>query len=245
MKHTFWELRRALRRLYGQDVGESGGECESCSEDGTARCLTCGSSPWLALEDEEEVRFQPGLVAVRPGDTVLSLGDDEADDALVAAFLAGPEGRVTALLKDQENLLKFRLNLARQGSGKISLDRLKASLPVDDASFDAVVGQISLALVPDPARLTDEIGRVLRPGGRFSSLELLATARPLPPKVAEAGPVQSVPTTDQVAHDLAEAGLENIEIDALDDGPRIAAIWLGDDQAAECLTIALVTANKP
>jgi ubiquinone/menaquinone biosynthesis C-methylase UbiE len=44
-------------------------------------------------------------------------------------------------------------------------------LPFDDDSFDTVALTLVLCTVPDPAAALREIGRVLRPGGRFLFLE--------------------------------------------------------------------------
>ena len=47
-------------------------------------------------------------------------------------------------------------------------------LPMDDASFDAVVATLVLCSVADPARALAEIHRVLRPGGQYLFLEHVA-----------------------------------------------------------------------
>lgn len=48
------------------------------------------------------------------------------------------------------------------------------TLPLDDASVDAVVCTLVLCSVDDPARVVSEIRRVLRPGGRFHFIEHVA-----------------------------------------------------------------------
>jgi ubiquinone/menaquinone biosynthesis C-methylase UbiE len=45
------------------------------------------------------------------------------------------------------------------------------SLPFADASFDAVVSTLVLCSVTDPEKVLSEIGRVLKPGGRYLFME--------------------------------------------------------------------------
>jgi SAM-dependent methyltransferase len=45
------------------------------------------------------------------------------------------------------------------------------ALPFEDASFDTAVSTLVLCTVADPARAIDELGRVLRPGGRLLFIE--------------------------------------------------------------------------
>ncbi len=51
------------------------------------------------------------------------------------------------------------------------VDGRAEALPFPDASFDAVVSTFVLCSVDDPPRALAEIGRVLRPDGRFVVLE--------------------------------------------------------------------------
>jgi len=45
------------------------------------------------------------------------------------------------------------------------------SLPLDDASMDAVVAGIVFCTIPDPGAALDEVARVMKPGGEFRFLE--------------------------------------------------------------------------
>ena len=51
-------------------------------------------------------------------------------------------------------------------------------LPFDDASFDTVALTLVLCTIPDPEDALREIGRVLRPGGRFLFLEHVRSSDP-------------------------------------------------------------------
>ena len=51
------------------------------------------------------------------------------------------------------------------------------NLPVQDESYDAVVGTLVLCSVPDAPRTLKEILRILKPGGRFYFVEHVAAPR--------------------------------------------------------------------
>jgi len=52
-------------------------------------------------------------------------------------------------------------------------------LPFADHSFDAVVSTLVFCSIPDPARALGEVARVLRPGGRFYSIDHVRSEQPL------------------------------------------------------------------
>ena len=65
-------------------------------------------------------------------------------------------------------LERARDNAAKGGFNNVEFrqGRLE-SLPVDDASGDAVTSNCVINLVPDKSRVFDEVARVLKPGGRL------------------------------------------------------------------------------
>lgn len=102
------------------------------------------------------------------GETVLDLGSGAGIDALIAARKVGPEGKVIGVDMTPEMLTAARKNAEAAGAQQVDFreGRLE-SLPVDDASVDAVTSNCVINLVPDKALVFSEIARVLRPGGRL------------------------------------------------------------------------------
>jgi len=108
------------------------------------------------------------LLALRPGETVVDLGAGAGMDAFLAAPLVGPSGKVIGVDMTPAMLEKARAFAASSGATNVEFreGRLE-SLPVDDASADAVTSNCVINLVPDKAAVFREIARVLKPGGRL------------------------------------------------------------------------------
>lgn len=104
------------------------------------------------------------LAALQRHDSVLDLACGTGD----LVFAAAPHVRRAVGLD-----VTFRMvQLARAKSAHGSfLTGDMLALPFPDASFDVVTTGYGLRNVPDLDRAIDEIGRVLRPGGRLLSLD--------------------------------------------------------------------------
>jgi arsenite methyltransferase len=124
--------------------------------------------PELAVESFAGVAnpWEQGRLAA--GERVLDLGCGAGTDSLVAAQMVGPEGRVIGIDMTPEMLAKARAAAAAMGASNVEFLESEAEhLPFRDASFDVVVSNGVIDLIPDKDAVFSEIQRVLRPGGRI------------------------------------------------------------------------------
>ena len=103
-----------------------------------------------------------------PGERVLDLGSGAGTDSLVAALMVGPAGSVTGIDMTPEMIDK-----ARAGASDLGLDNVTfvegevEELPFEDASFDVLISNGVIDLIPDKEAVFSSIYRVLVPGGRI------------------------------------------------------------------------------
>jgi arsenite methyltransferase len=99
---------------------------------------------------------------------VLDLGCGAGTDSLVAAQMVGPEGRVTGIDMTPEMIAKAHSAAAELGVGNVDfVEGEIEELPFPDESFDVVISNGVIDLIPDKDAVFAELYRVLRPGGRI------------------------------------------------------------------------------
>jgi arsenite methyltransferase len=103
-----------------------------------------------------------------PGERVLDLGSGAGTDSLIAAQMVGEQGHVTGIDMTQEMLAKARAAAAEMGATNVEFVEGEAErLPFPDASFDVVISNGVIDLIPDKDAVFTELFRVLAPGGRI------------------------------------------------------------------------------
>src|SRR5256712_6853535 len=124
------------------------------------------------------------FLALMPGETVLDLGSGAGIDAFLSARRVGDSGRVIGVDMTPEMIQKARAHAAEGGFTRVEVrqGRLE-SLPVDDASVDAVTSNCVINLVPDKSAVFPGVARVPRPGGRIL-ISALVLGTPLPQAAA-------------------------------------------------------------
>ena len=126
-----------------------------------------------------------GLGPIGPGEAVLDLGCGAGLDAMVAAQLVGPTGRVVGIDLSPEMLAVASAALAETPYTWVSFRQGEVeALPFPDTSFDVVLSNGVLNLVPDKPRAVREIYRVLRPGGHLQACDIGLVGDEPPPDKA-------------------------------------------------------------
>ena len=124
--------------------------------------------PEAAVESYAGVANPFSLGRLQPGEDVLDLGCGAGTDTLVAAQMVAPSGHVTGIDMTPEMLEKARRAAAAMGLANVQFVQGEAErLPFEDATFDVVISNGVIDLIPDKDAVFSELFRVLRPGGRI------------------------------------------------------------------------------
>ncbi|MBS1707970.1 MAG: ubiquinone/menaquinone biosynthesis methyltransferase [Armatimonadetes bacterium] len=135
------------------------------------------------------------------GEKVLDVCCGTGDFCEAAAACVGSEGQVVGV----DFCAPMLRQAARKVGGRARLGLADAMrLPFASRSFDAVTVGWGLRNVPDPQAALREIARVLRPGGRFVSVDMARPTTPVIGPVAEAACHMAVPFVGRLfGHDEA------------------------------------------
>ena len=124
--------------------------------------------PDSAVESFAGVANPFSLGRLAEGEHVLDLGSGAGTDSLVATQMVGQAGHVTGIDMTPEMLAKARLSADAMGARNVDFVESDAeSLPFEDESFDVVISNGVIDLIPDKEAVFDELFRVLCPGGRL------------------------------------------------------------------------------
>jgi arsenite methyltransferase len=165
-------LKSEIKKTYACVSDEP--EREFIFPTGRAWAEDLGYPPELAKVPDAAVESFAGVAnpwtmgRLSPGERVLDLGSGAGTDSLVAAQMVGEQGRVTGIDMTPEMLAKARNAAATMGVGNVEFVEGEAErLPFPDASFDVVVSNGVIDLIPDKDAVSAELYRVLAPGGRM------------------------------------------------------------------------------
>ena len=138
------------------------------------------SLPARVVESFAGVNNPFSMGELRPRERVLDIGSGAGFDAILAAQMVGPEGRVTGVDMTSEMREKAWANASMVGLENVSfVDGLAERLPLADGSVDVVISNGVINLCPDKLAVYREIHRVLVPGGRLQIADVVVQ-KPLP-----------------------------------------------------------------
>jgi arsenite methyltransferase len=126
------------------------------------------SVPDGAVESFAGVANPFSLGRLNEGERVLDVGSGAGTDSLVAAQMVGRTGHVVGIDMTEQMLAKARTAALTMGLGNVEFVEGEAErLPVTDESFDVVISNGVIDLVPDKDAVFAELNRILAPGGRI------------------------------------------------------------------------------
>ncbi|MFB6232376.1 MAG: arsenite methyltransferase [Salinibacter sp.] len=154
---------------------------------------------------------------LRMGEHILDLGSGAGMDAFVARRDVGPEGHVHGV-----DLAEEMVEKARENADNLDYDNVTfevgdiEDLPVEDGTFDVILSNCVLNLVPDKRAAFRQMHRALRPGGRFSVSDIVHDGT-LPSGLREAaelhvGCVAGAMERDAYLGRLREVGFSGVRV---------------------------------
>ena len=201
--------------LYGDEAAEVGDAAEAS--------LGCGV---------------PTAVAdLHDGETVLDLGSGAGADVLISARRVAPTGKAIGLDMTDEMLELARTNAAEAGVENVEFVKgYIEEIPLADNSVDVVISNCVINLSGDKPRVLQEVGRVLKPGGRFAVSDVIAD-----PDMDDATRADMRQWTGCIAGALTKAEFEQALTDA-----NLVDVEISDTHRVhEHASSAIIRARKP
>ena len=108
------------------------------------------------------------LGKINQGDMILDIGCGAGVDTILAAIMAGPKGSADGVDIVAEMIARAESNLQLVKLDNVNFQKVSGEeLPFANNTFDVVISNGAINLIPDKEAAISEIIRVLRPAGRL------------------------------------------------------------------------------
>lgn len=260
------EIRKMVRDHYSNVATGSAG-CGCSNVDSTGCCSPAGAETDMvgqllgysvdelnSVVDSANMNLGCGnplaIARLTQGESVLDLGSGGGFDSFLAAQAVGSRGAVIGVDMTPEMIAKARANGRKMKVENISFRLGEIEhLPVADESVDVILSNCVINLSPDKPRVWQEAYRVLRPGGRLSISDIVAT-RPIPGQLREQlslliGCISGAEQVETIEADLQAAGFTGVNVRLIPQSGDLIKEWFPESGAENYVVSAEIEALKP
>lgn len=189
------------------------------------------------------------IAALKEGETVLDLGSGGGFDCFLARARVGETGHVVGVDMTPEMVKLARENAKKSGYKNVEFRLGEIEhLPVADESVDVIISNCVINLSLDKEQVFKEAYRVLKPGGRISISDVVATAE-LPEQIKKdlamiTGCIAGAEHVENVRSMMQNAGFKNIKLTPKDNSREILKSWLPDRNIEDFVSLYIIEAKK-
>ena len=258
------DVREFIRKRYTEIAVKGSGSGGCCC---SPNC--CGDTSVNVKEasvnigySEEDLANAPGeanmglgcgnpiaIAALKEGETVLDLGSGGGFDCFLARGQVGEKGHVIGVDMTPEMVKLARQNAKKSGYSNVEFRLGEIEhLPVSDESVDVIISNCVINLSLDKEQVFKEAYRVLKPGGRLSISDIVATAE-LPEQIIKdlammAGCIAGAEYVENIKTMLQNAGFKDIELTPKDNSREILESWVPDRNIGDFVDSYIIEAIK-
>lgn len=189
------------------------------------------------------------IAKLKEGDVVLDLGSGGGFDSFLARRQVGEKGYVIGVDMTPEMIQLARKNVEKSGYANVEFRLGEIEhLPIADASVDVIISNCVINLSLDKGQVFREAFRVLKPGGRLSTSDVVATAQ-LPETIKQdlalvASCIGGAEFIDTLKLLLQEAGFKDIRMTPKENGREIVKSWAPDKNIEDFVASFIIEAVK-
>ncbi len=189
------------------------------------------------------------IAAIKPGETVLDLGSGGGFDAFLARKRVGTDGLVIGVDMTPDMVMLARQNAQKAGYENVSFRLGEIEhLPVADNSVDVIISNCVINLALEKEQVFRDAYRVLKPGGRLSISDIVATAE-LPDRIKNdlnmlSGCIAGAEYVEHLRTMMLQVGFRNIRLEPKDNSREILKTWVPESNVEDYVASYYIEAVK-
>ncbi len=189
------------------------------------------------------------IAALKEGEIVLDLGSGGGFDCFLARMQVGETGHVIGVDMTPDMIKLARENAEKSGYSNVEFRLGEIEhLPVADSSVDVIISNCVINLSLDKEQVFKEAYRVLKPGGRLSTSDVVATVQ-LPQNIKNdlnliASCIGGAEYVEDIKAMMERAGFKDVCLTPKDNSREIVKSWAPDKNIEDYVASYIIEGVK-